>query len=312
MSGYKRSRLALQRERENKLRALQSINILKGKIEGIKKEVKTTLEKASSGLKSTFDKQAKDAEEWLKSTKTEERLDSQASLNKLQAQHKKLQDYVSSGEKVFQCLVTSFSEKASGLKKEIIVGLSKLKANYQGHEDLLKAWVKETTIEIEDDIKGIESYLEEEQLGEAEKEIKMIDTFLENRIKDAQELSYKHKKRIYVLKALRQVCTEMGFREISVPKYEEEGNKKSRIVYETDTLDQGKITFYLSLDSIESLSDLMEDRCIEEFDRLSEDLEEKFGVKTSFRPPEEKPDERLIHRNEREQPDEGATMETRA
>ena len=76
---------------------------------------------------------------------------------------------------------------------------------------------------------------------------------------------------------------DMGFKEISLPHYEEKENRGSRILFEVDTYNQGRISFTLTLDSISTFSKIADDHCFEEFGKLSEYLAEEFGVQTQFR-----------------------------
>ena len=58
-------------------------------------------------------------------------------------------------------------------------------------------------------------------------------------------------------------------------------------MFAVDTINRGIIHFALSLDSIQSESAIADNHCFDEFDQLSRDLEEKFSIRTKFRPADE-------------------------
>jgi len=97
-----------------------------------------------------------------------------------------------------------------------------------------------------------------------------------------------HQKRLYVIKALREVCASLGFREKESPHYLEANNIHSPIVQIFDTLNLGEIKFIVTLDGkLESDSGINMDRCGLEFNEISKFLKEEFGMETEFRPIEE-------------------------
>lgn len=188
------------------------------------------------------------------------------------------------------------------MEKSLVSKLSRLESMRSGHQDVLQTWIEQKDLqENEDILRKAGQLLKEKQLKDAEKQAEIAEKRIKDAVEEARDLEEKQEKRLYVLKALRQVCTDMGFEEMS-PQYGEKG-KKGPIVYEVDTLDQGKIRFFLTLDSIKTFSQLPDNICLDEFDKISAYLQEEFGVKTKFRNEEEKPDQKLIQKGEMDLPE---------
>ena len=93
----------------------------------------------------------------------------------------------------------------------------------------------------------------------------------------------------------------MGFEEVG---YSIEGRGKSnRIIYTIDTFSQGKIKFSLSLDSIDADSGIVDNHCMSEFDKVSESLQNNFGIQTQFKRVSESGPDKLIRKGEKDEPD---------
>jgi hypothetical protein len=69
-----------------------------------------------------------------------------------------------------------------------------------------------------------------------------------------------------------------------------------------DTLDRGRVAFTLSLEDISSFSEIVQDRCFEEFGQLSRYLEEAFGIQTQFRLADGELPPKLRHKGELDLP----------
>lgn len=118
--------------------------------------------------------------------------------------------------------------------------------------------------------------------------LKVLMNELDTLIEDVNCKEEFHQKRLYVIKALREVCASLGFRELDSPHYAEENNFHSPIVQTFDTLNVGVIKFIITLDGkLESDSGISKDRCGLEFTDISKLLKDEFGVETEFRIVEE-------------------------
>jgi hypothetical protein len=159
--------------------------------------------------------------------------------------------------------------------------LSAVFSQYEQEKELLKPW-------FDDEMKGFDKKFDDFKIilrqGKYEDLTRSLSDMQKNlgvKINEAKELDEKEQKRQYVLESLKKVCTSMGFDEVET-KNEGKG-KSSRIVYTIDTFSQGKIKFCLSLDSIDADSGIVDNHCMSEFDKVSESLQNNFGVQTKFK-----------------------------
>lgn len=312
MSGYKYSTVDLEKQREEQIRLLSNVKQANRALDWLAARITEHLEKTSEGIKTTFDKEMKEATLWLRDREEHRRevYDMKTELPTLRSAVSSVSALIDRGHEILNTLALDLTKRADALGKTLISKLSRLEGLYYAQNELLRTWFgQDTSGEFQRSFDKAKQLLEKKRLSELSKYLEQIETALGSRIQEAQDLEHKHQKRLYVLKALRQVCREMGFEE-SEPEYEREG-KRNRIIYEVDTLDQGKIRFFLSLDSITTNSGIAEDRCLDEFDKLSCHLQDEFGVKTRFRRQGEGPDGKLIRKGELDLP-EGTQMEKTA
>lgn len=306
MSGYKYSQFRLKKEKELKIYFKNGIQHAARRLNGLAAAVDDTLNQAPQGIKKTFEQEVNNAKKWQEEVndvgKNSIRMFMKLPINELRKIHTHMQSLVNRGEILMDTLVTCFKQTASQMETRLVSRLSRLESMLSGHQEVLQTWIEPKDLqENEDIVKKAGQLLKEKQLKNAENQAGMAEKRIQAAIEEARDLEEKQEKRLYVLKALRQVCTDMGFQEMS-PQYGEKG-KKGPIVYEVDTLDQGKIRFFLSLDSIKTFSQLPDNTCLDEFDKVSNYLEEEFGVKTKFKTREEKPDQKLIQKGEMDLPE---------
>ena len=180
--------------------------------------------------------------------------------------------------------------------------LSQIEGLYHGYEDRITTWLGESAAaECQSYLNRGKQLLEARSPKELSGALGQINDTLTAKSEEAQSMEEKHEKRLYVLKALRHVCVEMGFEE-RAPRYEE-GLKRGRVVYEVETHINGRIVFYLTLDGISTESEIAEDRCLDKFDALSQQLSDQFGVNTQFRTEDDRPVDRLLQRGEIDLPE---------
>lgn len=299
MSDYKYSTYSLQSAKEEKLRLLGDISATRQGLVGLTSKISEVLNKAPGGIKATFSKEVKEAINWLKKTEPQvaEDANMKTDTDKLRTILSASNNLMGDGRKILGILIVSFTEKADALEKELVSKLSQLESTYYGGKPIIETWFgHEAIVDIDNSIKQANAFLRGRQLNDLGKIIDSADRLTNSRINKAQDMERKHQKRLYVLKALRQVCKEMGFAE-SEPRYERE-DKRNRIVYEVDTLTQGPIKFFISLDIISANSAIPENRCLDEFDKVSQFLEEEFGVQTKFKIEGAGPDEKRLRKGE--------------
>ena len=171
---------------------------------------------------------------------------------------------------------------------------------------MLEVWFGKDHVEsIKGTMKKIRDIAAEKNYKEASLMLEKINKGLNSNLNEARDLEGKHKKRLYVLNGLRQVSRELGFEEIKL-EFEKPENepmyKRTRIIYEVDTHDRGKIKFYVSMEGIGAHSGIVEDKCAESFDTISRKLKDEFGINTKFGRQEEEPDKKLKRKGEVDEP----------
>lgn len=307
MSGYKYSQVALKREKQEKMNLKNSIHNVLRKLKGLAAVINDTLNQTREGIKQTFAQEVNKAIGWLNEVDSlNQEVTIDMTIGTLKTRLSSTNSIVNRGEIIWDTLVNSFIQKANALEKKLTSKLSQLQGMYSGNKEILQTWIQQDVLqENENILKKAQQLLLQRQLKELEKQVEMAEKKIRTAVEEAQEYEQKHQKRHYVLKALRQVCCDMGFEE-APPRYREQRNKKSPIIYEVDTLDQGKISFFLTLDEIETHSQIAENKCLDEFDKISEYLEQQFGVRTKFRSEEGKPDEKLIQKGEMDLPEDSS------
>lgn len=172
---------------------------------------------------------------------------------------------------------------------------------WQEKELKFQRWCPDECNKLNDNIRKLISDLEtfkmkilDKDIIDVEKSIELHDyskgisaeiNSLDEKINKNEEL---HQKRLYVIKALREVCASLGFKEKEPPHYLEDNNVNSPIIQTFDTLNLGDIKFIVTLDGkLESDSGISTDRCGLEFHEISKFLKEKFGMETEFKAIEE-------------------------
>lgn len=300
MSGHKCSQVRLQREREEELRLLQQVRGLHAEAVGLKERVEALLIGASPGLRATFPGETGRAERWLTQTPIPEveGLGVGVGVAAFKDTEGRLAPVVSEGRQIQEALSIAFTQKADEMGRRLAGRLAEVERLYLSHKGLLELWFD---LEWIQSLKGrlieAQRLLEMEAYAALEQMLSSIEETLATSSKHAAEQEEKHQRRLYLLKALQTVCAEMGFREIEPPVHE--GDRGSRIIYTVDTLDRGRIVFALSLEGVSSFSEAADTHCFEEFDTLSEFLEQEFGIHTEFQPADGRPRPALKQQEEK-------------
>ncbi|MCL6533665.1 MAG: hypothetical protein K6U12_10370 [Armatimonadetes bacterium] len=286
MSGVKYSGFRLRQEREQRMRLLQEINTLSGELRALQTHLQTTIDNASEGLRTTFSDKVAQAQAWLRSLTfpNTEQLDMSTDTARLNEVRQQLNQIAARGRQLQETLTFAFTQKADEMGRRLAQQLATAEQVYLGRQELLRLWFGEqTTQNYEQRLSEARRLLDAERYSELEPSLNAFQSEVARQSQEAEQLEEKHQKRLYLLKALRQVCADMGFREITPPRFEEEDNRRSRILFTVDTFDRGRIEFKLSLEQVSAFSEIASDRCFEEFDELSQFLDEAFGIQTEFR-----------------------------
>lgn len=218
------------------------------------------------------------------------------SINKISNSKNKIQKINQEADSVKSNLVnlTTSDKKLSEIRLE----MDKIKEELDSEKELINKWLPEETAELKDEFSSIGQELQEyehkikkgekasklaNESAEIKNRIQKLDQEFDKTVFEASGREEKQQKRLYILDSLREVCESLGFDEASDPYYQEDDDPNSPVVQEFDTVNEGFVTFNINLDSsIESDSEIRINSCQDEFDKLSEILEEQFGVKTSF------------------------------
>lgn len=179
--------------------------------------------------------------------------------------------------------------------------LSDIQKIWQEKESKFQRWYPNEYDKLNDKIQNLVNDLEifrrkllNEDTIDVKKSIELYDysksihleiNSFDEKINSNEEL---HQKRLYVVKALREICASLGLREKGPPHYLKANDIHSPIVQTFDTLNLGEIKFIVTLDGrLESDSGISTDKCGLEFNEISELLKKEFGMETEFRTIEE-------------------------
>jgi hypothetical protein len=279
MSGQKESDYRLEAERAEELRRQQRLAAVRSEIKGLADRIETLLGQASPGLQKTFLQQVDAARAWLRQVRDGERRTSRFSSET------DLADRAAAGRARLNALSVALTETASQIGRSLAAELANAEGLLIGHRELLEGWYgKEQTDGWQTSLSDARRRLQRDEFEGLDQMLGDTQSAIRQQAEQAAQREDQYQRREYLLAALRQVCAEMGFREVAAPEPESPGVRDSRIRFEVDTLDRGRIVFHLALDSIQSDCPMLDRHCFEEFGRLSQSLMERFGVQTNFKP----------------------------
>lgn len=305
MSGYKHSDFRIEQERARRLELVQQITAAQGEIESLKERITGLLASASPGLKASFGAEVQQAQQWLLQTATtsQKEPDIQSSARVLESQLSNLQSIAQHGQTVLKALVIAFTQKAGERARTCAERLAQCESLYLTKRKLLELWFKQPSIsQLDATLKQARTLLEKDNYRQLEEILTYFEKEISEKSQLAEQQEDRHQKRLYLLKALRQVCKEMGFEEVYPPRYEREGERGSRILFMVDTINRGKIEFAISLDGIRSNSEIDPGHCFEDFDQISDYLNNEFGIQTKFELESGEPRPKLKQRGEKDLP----------
>jgi len=304
MSGYKRSGYRLREQQRAVSQAIRGCRRLRAEVAGRREQITALLAGASAGLRATFAGEVARAERWLEQDLPEvPALEWNGDLAMLRADQAILEEIAAAGRQAQGVLNAALTRQAGQLGQQLAGQLAELESRYAAGRPLLALWFPPEQLQgLADAGPRARQLLEAERYTEAQPLLEQAAAELEKKAGWAEEQEDRHQKRLYLLKALRQVCAEMGFREVAGPALEREGDRGSRLLLTVDTLDRGRISFSLALDQISTFSEIADDRCFEEFGQLSQYLDEEFGIQTEFRLVEGEPLPRLRQKGELDLP----------
>ncbi|BCM94137.1 hypothetical protein IAD21_06040 [Abditibacteriota bacterium] len=269
---------------------------------------KSVLENASEGLRVTFWQEVENAERWDLFAEIESSrlatIGKEAKIEDIQAAHSILKPLLERGKDVCVGLEQAFVERATQLRNAAQETLVPLEEKLKGAQNMLTSWFgAEETARLSSELEDVTNLLQRDRFLEFDAPVRALNLELEKRLNQAKEQADKHITRLYLLKALRHLCSGKGFKEVRPPSYERQGDISSRIILIVDTLDQGPITYFLSLEDIQADSCISHSYCFHEFDQLSDKLSKDFGINTHFEMADGTPRPELKQRGEQDEPE---------
>jgi len=305
--GTKFSKFRLKQERERKIQLIQSMKKRHVELQGLRDTLRETLGSVSDGMRSSFAMETKAAEQWLQSTGIPEitSLGTASDVSRINNVVSQLDLACAKARQLQEQCVLAYTQKANTVGQKLGQNLTETKQAFLQYRQALQLWCDEKALnEWLKHLKTIESLIKTEHYTNVETQLNTLKQEIIKKGKEVEAQEEKQQKRLYLLKALRQMCTDMGFKETKAPIYEDSNKRDSRITFNVDTLDRGKITFSLALDGIICDSEIDHTRydLIEEFSALTEYLENKFGIITNFRLADGSPLPKLKQKGEKDLP----------
>ena len=245
------------------------------------------LASTSPGLQNTFADETAGARQWTqRATDVCERLNNaheMEGVSELRAATQDLGQLRIDGQRASDKIRIAYGEEAGQLRTKGEAQVSAASVLLSGGRELLTIWFgAEATAKLDTALNALREHLLTDRLLAISDPAEALRQEVLTKIRQAEAQEAKHQRRVYLLKALRQVCHDMGFREAAEPCYERQGDRSSRIILTTDTFAHGLVTFHLSLEGIEADACISKTHCFDEFDALSDQLARQFGVQTAF------------------------------
>lgn len=314
MSGMKYSVFDVIAAVAQMLLDLQRVRTLRARLNALREKLARLLDNTAEGVRQTFELNVRAATQWLKETesvaKAECGLDTPPET--LQELITHLESALVFGEQLLGQLTEAFTTGANQLAKNLGRVLDATELQFNAGCELLARWHgPDEADRFRQRLSRARAALAQQQYTGLERELNALLTELTTKLEHANAMEAKHQKRLYLLKALRQVCTDMGFQEEGEPHFERSEDYTSRIVYEVDTLDRGRIRFLLGLEGVTANSEIADNQCFGEFDQISKFLHEQYGIQTAFKRADGNAPPKLIQKGELEEPG-GAGLEAAA
>lgn len=307
MSGRKCSTIRFDAAREQRRQLLNQIESDRRTVEGIRNQVTEALRGTSEGVREHFAKETLRAQQWIEQAErvlaTSQPLSLGSNLSDISQQANESEAVVKDGGEIQERLQEAFMEEAGQLRAEGARQIFAVESLLSRGQSLIGSWFGSGEVQrIQEVIRELHQGLGMDRLGEVSRLASSLQLDVKSKLELAEANESKYQHRLYVLKALRQVCAEMGFKEVGPPKSERPDDRKSRIALTVDTFNRGQVTFHLSLESIEADSCISQSHCFEEFAQLSDQLAETFGVVTRFQMADGESPDKLIRKGELEEP----------
>jgi BMFP domain-containing protein YqiC len=313
MSGRKRTHYELSQEQRLRHEVIRDIEHLRNVVSQRGSSIRSIFQNTSEGLRKTFDHAFEEAQRWLSTLDDvlEDDLDIHAEVDLLTRMRENLHRLLSEGNRIQTNLHTATTQRRDEISRQCYEHLTQAEDVYAQYQPVLKRWCDPLQVQQwRHRLDQIHSAYRNEEYSKVNDLLPGLVKEIAERGEQAERKEQQHQKRLYLLSALREVCKQLGFEEVQPPRYENDSDRSSRILYDVDTIDKGTIHFVISMDLVETESAMSSPQCFDEFDTLSHELLGKFGIQTCFATETGETSPRLKSKNERDIPDSDSSPQT--
>ncbi len=312
MSGIKESSFSLEQEQKAAQEALGDIKQTSNITTGIREKVEDILSSLPKGVKETFAGEIGTAKQWLrqleqKVSDLKPEMGSRA-LRSIADTHRGL---MSKGYVVLDNVVDVAENKQKTEARTLLKNNLSLSADLDGQRELLDKWCPDKYDDLKEQLDSFPAEINRGEFPAVTDGLEKTSQGLNRYGNEASDLEKQDHERRYVLNALEEVCSEMGFKSIGEAVLEDNTSPESDLLYEVNTYTAGMMEFRFSLEGISVHSPITSenDVCHSDFDRISTKLR-NFGVNTRFEQVDgHGGDPHLLQRGELDLPDDGIELE---
>ena len=283
MGGYHRSSLELEKQRVARLQLIEDVSTLASQLEGLQAELERTLKSATSGIVATFTQEIATMKAWQKEAADDSKtVDATAADSELQSRREQLARLVEVGEQGLRELLVCLSDKGDQMAHELAHRLVAIRMLLSKHAIECGRWFSREVEAWKEQFEQASRLHDEEHFVEATQVLEAVEADISERVEQAETLAMQHQSRMYLLKSVRQVCCDLGMREVERPRLEHPGDVSSRMLLTVASPDRGRLRFALSLDGIQNVGEAHQ--CSQDLAAFSKHLSDQFGIRTKFRP----------------------------
>lgn len=282
MSGVKYSQVEIEQIRKAHQEALQKVSGLQSTIGSLFNQAEELLAAIPQGVKQAFSGDIAQVKSLLSDSSPS--YSSALGSPALNDVSNRMSNIIESRRKAIRLLCNVREEKREQKARELFASTEELRGEWRGISVLLDKWQPGEISSQVSNIQGVDDRISNGDFVSVDKVLSQSRGNLENLSMKVNALEAQDQERRFVLGALRDVCNDMGWKEVGNSELQIETSPESPIVAKYNTYSDGIIEFILRMDGIETHSDISNEKhgCYKQFDSISEKLK-NFGVTTRFR-----------------------------